>query len=236
MKKKAALFACVSSLFIISSASAEDPAMNGQRASMIRPDTKEDTTLAKAREIYQSVLNDTHGKVPRSVLQNAKCVAIFPKVITAAIGVGGMQGDGVAFCKNSASTTAKWGNPIFLDLTGGSVGVQAGVKSQDLVLYMTGDKARASLEAGSFKLAGELSAVAGQYDSAFIAPPSGVVAYSQTEGVFAGASVDGVSISRDDAAERDFYGTYYNPKLVFGEGMLPADKKIVNELRAILPD
>jgi lipid-binding SYLF domain-containing protein len=121
---------------------------------------------------------------------------------------------------------------MFLNLTGGSLGIQAGVKSADIVLYITGDKAAEALKKGSFAVGGELSAVAGTYDKTVVAPQTQVVAYSRTEGLFLGASIDGVNISRDDSDERAFYGT----REATLTSKMPSDlERDVNELRNVLP-
>jgi lipid-binding SYLF domain-containing protein len=119
-----------------------------------------------------------------------------------------------------------------LNLIGGSLGIQAGVKSVDMVLYVTGDKAAEALKKGTFKLGGELSAVAGTFDKTFAAGEAEVVAYQRAEGLFAGASLEGISISRDESDERAFYGTR---EAVLTE-KIPSDlEKDVNELREVLP-
>ncbi len=188
-----------------------------------------ESTVSRSAEVYKAL--GKNGKVPSSVLKNAKCIAVFPSVVTAALAVGGTHGDGVAFCRNNSGN---WGRPAFLDLTGGSLGLQAGVKSADVVLYMTSDEARSAIEKGKFVLGGELSAVAGTFDESFSAPRKGVVAYANTEGVFAGASLTGVNISRDEDEQRAFYGTATKGSLF--EGTVPPQvERSVNELRTMLP-
>ena len=186
-------------------------------------------SLAKSTQLYKTVSEGKMGQIPTSVLEKTKCVAIFPNTMTVSAGLGGTHGDGVGFCKSS---TGAWQNPMFLNLIGGSIGLQAGVKSADVVLYITGDKAVEALKKGTFKVGGELSAVAGTLDKTFSAPQAEVVAYQKTEGLFAGASIDGVNISRDESDERAFYGTR---EAVLTE-KLPGDlEKEVNELRDALP-
>ena len=164
-----------------------------------------------------------------SVLDKTKCIAIFPKTVTVSAGLGGSHGDGVGFCKTSAGT---WENPMFLNLIGGSIGIQAGVKSADIVLYITGDKAVDALKRGNFKVGGELSAVAGTFDKTMEAPHAELVAYSRSEGLFVGASLDGVNISRDDSDERAFYGT----REANLTARMPTDlEREVNDLRNELP-
>jgi lipid-binding SYLF domain-containing protein len=162
------------------------------------------TSLTRATEVYREISAAKDRHIPQSVLNSTKCVAIFPDTVTISAGIGGIHSDGVAFCKTAAGT---WQNPMFLNLTGGSLGLQAGVKSADMVLYITGEKAAEALKQGTFQVGGELSAVAGTFDKTAEAPTAQVVAYQKSEGLFAGASVDGVRISRDDSDERAFYGS-----------------------------
>jgi lipid-binding SYLF domain-containing protein len=186
-------------------------------------------TLTKSTGVYKQISEGKHGKVPQSVLDKTRCVAIFPDTVTVSAGLGGTHGDGIGFCKTATGT---WQNPMFLNLIGGSIGLQAGVKSADMVLYIIGDKAVDALKKGSFKVGGELSAVAGSFDKTLPTPNAEVVAYSRAQGLFVGAALDGVSISRDDSDERAFYGTR---EMALTE-KIPADlEQEVNKLRNELP-
>jgi len=185
--------------------------------------------LNESTAVYKEISEGKMGKIPPSVLNRTKCVAIFPKTVTVSAGLGGTHGDGVGFCK---SATGTWENPMFLNLIGGSIGVQAGVKAADIVLYITGDKAADALKRGSFKVGGELSAVAGTFDKTVEAPQAEVVAYQRSEGLFLGASLDGINVSRDDSDERAFYGTREANLTARIPGEL---EKEVNELRNALP-
>jgi lipid-binding SYLF domain-containing protein len=186
-------------------------------------------TLTKSTGVYKEISEGKYGKVPQSILDKVRCVAVFPDTVTVSAGLGGTHGDGVGFCKTS---TGQWENPMFLNLIGGSVGLQAGVKSADMVLYITGEKAAQALLKGSFKVGGELSAVAGTFDKTVPSPQAEVVAYSRSQGLFMGASLDGVSISRDDSDERAFYGLRESTLTA----KIPEDlEKEVNQLREVLP-
>jgi SH3 domain-containing YSC84-like protein 1 len=185
--------------------------------------------LTRSTAVYKQISESKTTKVPQSVIDKTRCVAIFPDTVTISAGVGGTHGDGVAFCKSSAGT---WENPMFLNLIGGSIGIQAGVKSADIVLYITGDKTEEALKRGNFKVGGELSAIAGTFDRTVEAPHAEIVAYSRSEGLFIGASIDGVNISRDDSDERAFYGTR---EATLTE-KIPSDlESEVNQLRNVLP-
>jgi len=187
------------------------------------------STVSRADEVYRALVKE--GKVPASVLHNAKCIAVFPSVVTIALGVGGLHGDGVAFCKTKGDN---WGSPVFLDLNGASLGVQAGAKSADMVFYLLGEKSREGIEKGSFTFTGELSAVAGKFEEHYTAPTTGVIGYGRTGGVFAGAMVEGVSLSHDDDEQKAFYGTYDANNLF--EGKIPQQVAgAVTELKKMLP-
>lgn len=186
-------------------------------------------SLTKSTEVYKEISEGKHGRVPQSVLDKTRCVAIFPDTVTVSAGLGGTHGDGVGFCKTSAG---QWENPMFLNLIGGSVGLQAGVKSADMVFYIIGDKAAQALQKGTFKVGGELSAVAGSFDKTLPSPQAEVVAYSRSKGLFMGASIDGVSVTRDDSDERAFYGLRESTLTA----KIPEDiEKQVNEIRDVLP-
>jgi len=186
-------------------------------------------SLTKSTTVYKEISEGKLGKVPQSVIDKTRCVAIFPDTVTVSAGLGGTHGDGVGFCKTS---TGQWENPMFLNLIGGSIGLQAGVKSADMVLYITGSRAEEALKKGSFKVGGELSAVAGTFDKTMPSPHAEVVAYSRSQGLFMGAALDGVNIARDDSDERAFYGLREQALTA----KIPEDlQREVNRLRDSLP-
>jgi lipid-binding SYLF domain-containing protein len=207
------------------SARAEDAAVD--RSS--RAFKEAELTLTKSTGVYKDISEGKYGKVPQSILDKVRCVAIFPDTVTVSAGVGGTHGDGIGFCKTASG---QWENPMFFNLMGGSVGLQAGVKSADMVLYITGQKAAQALQKGSFKVGGELSAVAGTFDKTVPSPQAEVVVYTRSQGLFVGASLEGVNISRDDSDERAFYGL----REATLTAKIPEDlEKEVNQLREVLP-
>jgi lipid-binding SYLF domain-containing protein len=217
---KARTLTAALALFLpLATAHADNPARNR------RNDSEARESLRKSTEVYRSVIQNAKQKVPQSVRNEAKCVAIFPDPVTVSLGIGGVHSDGVAYCKTSGG---QWENPMFLNMTGGSIGLQAGIKTADAVLYLTGDKAVNDLKNGKFRVGGELSAVAGSFDETFRPAAAQVVAYSHAQGLFAGASIDGVEVSRDRDQEMAFYGTE-NPSLTV---KLPAEEEnLVRSLR-----
>jgi lipid-binding SYLF domain-containing protein len=212
-------------LLSASSAYAQDRALDRSSHSF----KEAEHSLKRSTEVYTAISESKERQVPQSVLTQAKCVAIFPDTKTVSLGLGGTHSDGVGFCKTATGT---WENPMFLNLTGGSLGLQAGYKSSDMVLYITGPKAVNALRKGEFRIGGEMSAVAGSYDKTFEPKQAEVVAYHRTEGLFAGASVDGIIVTRDHDDENAFYGVR-EPSLT---AQIPQDLEgKVKEIRDVLP-
>jgi len=144
-------------------------------------------------------------QIPASVLRSAECITVIPAVKKGAIIVGGEHGDGVVSCR----TATGWSAPAFVTITGGSVGIQAGLEHQDLVLLMN-KQAEQELSRGEWNLGAE--AVATGPVSEETGGPQGngwktpVLVYTTTTGAFAGASLQGSKISMDDQNMRNLYG------------------------------
>src|SRR5438067_631820 len=68
--------------------------------------------------------------IPKELLREAEAVAIIPDVIKIGF-IGGVRlGRGVVLIKDK---DGNWSNPVFIHITGGSVGFQAGAQSTDVV-------------------------------------------------------------------------------------------------------
>jgi SH3 domain-containing YSC84-like protein 1 len=144
-------------------------------------------------------------QIPSSVLASARCVAIIPNLPSAGIIVAGKHGGGVVSCR----TRAGWSAPAFITITGGSVGLQAGIEHQDLVLLMN-KQGEQELSAGHWELGSEAVAAGastpgtGGVESNDWKTP--VLVYSLSSGAYASAAIAGSKISVDDQTMRDVYG------------------------------
>lgn len=152
---------------------------------------------------YSAIAKGEQREVPSSVLKNARCIAVLPNVITGAFVVGGTHGEGLASCKDSNNG---WSKPAPISITQGSLGLQAGVKSADLVLFFQSQDAVRALKRGSFTFGADVSAVAGTYDSNIDTSNAGVVVFTRAAGLFAGASVNGSKVGKDEDQIANYYG------------------------------
>jgi lipid-binding SYLF domain-containing protein len=159
--------------------------------------------IDESSEVYDAIANGPRHEVPSSVRNNTRCIAVMPSVMTGAFVVGGTHGEGLASCRDDNNN---WSQPAALSLNQGSIGLQAGAKSVDLVLFFQSKEAMQALKRGNFSLGADVSAVAGNYDSTLDTKNAGVLVYSRTEGLFAGVSVNGGNIGSDDTQTRRNYG------------------------------
>jgi lipid-binding SYLF domain-containing protein len=152
--------------------------------------------------------------IPQSMFDNAAAIVVIPNLVKAGFIVGAKRGEGVM----SVRSGKDWTHPTFVNLTGGSIGWQAGVESTDLVLVFMSEKSVKALLNGEFTLGADASVAAGPVGRTASAgtnlkAQAEIYSYSRSRGIFAGISVDGSKLGIDNDAN----GRYY------GKGMMASD-------------
>jgi len=215
MKKKIAIFAV--SLFV---------------ASPLFAQKKEDERLSNAATVMQEILGENNG-LPKSILDQADCVLVFPSVKKVAIGIGGSYGRGALVCRAGATMNGGWGAPAMYKLDQASIGVQLGSTATDFVLVVMNQKGADQILNGKTKLGGNAAAAAGptgtqatSYNAA--AMNADVLTYSRSKGLFAGVSLEGASMETDDDANKSLYGKQIGAKEIIssGQAVIPAAKPL----------
>jgi lipid-binding SYLF domain-containing protein len=141
--------------------------------------------------------------------------------------IGAQKGEGVVSCR----TASGWSAPVFLDLSGGSVGAQIGGQSTDYVLLFMNRSGVDHLLKNKFSLGGEASVAAGPVGREAGASTdwklnAQILSYSRSRGLFAGIELKGVSISTDGSDMRNVYGDGVNAKEVLLEGRRTAPEAV----------
>jgi len=157
--------------------------------------------------------------IPQELLKVTQGIIVVPKLINAGFVIGGKRGKGIAMVKLDDGT---WSNPVFVTITGGSVGFQAGIQAVDLVLIFKNRETLQNIGKGSFTLGGDISVAAGPVGRSSTARTdykleAEVYSYSRSKGLFAGISLGGSAISVDEDANKDFYGNDQDAKAIFAE-------------------
>ena len=203
--------------------------------------TKEDERLANSASVMKDLLQGDKG-LPKSVLDQAMCVLIFPSVKKVAVGIGGSYGRGVLVCRTGEKMDGGWGAPAMYALDQGSVGVQLGSTATDFVLTIMRSKGVDAILNGKMKLGANAAAAAGPTGAQATgfnaeAMSSDVLTYSRSKGLFAGVSLEGASIDADNDANKKLYGKELGAKeIVTGsQEVVPAAKPLVTLLNTTSP-
>lgn len=176
------------------------------------------TSVAVAQEreearilIATKVVEETKGmpdqNMPQWLLERAYGVAVIPDVVKASLVLGGRRGKGLLVVRDEQN---HWTNPVFITLTGGSIGWQAGVQSTDVILVFTTRRGVEGITDGKLTLGADASVAAGpvgrQTSAATDANLSAeVYSYSRAKGLFAGIALDGSAITIDSKANAAYY-------------------------------
>jgi lipid-binding SYLF domain-containing protein len=185
--------------------------------------------VTEAAKVLTEIMNIPEQSIPQELMDRAHGIAVIPHVVKGAFGVGGQWGKGVMSQRRS---DGKWTAPSFIDIAGGSFGLQIGGQASDVVLVFTNDSGLKGILKGKMKLSGEAAATAGPVGRDFelgtdATLRSGIFSYSRSKGLFAGVSLDGSVISIDDSANHKVYG-----KEVKAEDILLANKVPANPVVA----
>jgi len=171
---------------------------------------KETERLANSATVLQAILAGDKG-LNKHILDESRCVLIFPDVKKVAVGIGGTYGRGALVCRKGEKMTGAWGAPVMYSLDQGSLGVQLGSTETDFVMAVVKQKGVDQILNGKMKLGTDAAAAAGPTGAQANAYTSDsmqadVLTYSRTSGLFAGVSLAGASIEADNNANKAVYG------------------------------
>ncbi len=174
--------------------------------------TDEVDRIASATTVIKEMGGMSQGP-PRSLLENAAGVVVIPGLIKAGLGIGGQHGSGLLSIKREDGT---WSEPVFVKMTGGSIGFQIGASSIDLVLFFMREKNIRDALDGEFTLGGNATVAAGPVGRSGSADTSikldaEIYSYSRSRGAFAGISIDGSKLYVDKSANARFHGEAATP-------------------------
>jgi len=159
----------------------------------------------ESTKLLTDVMSDGTKAIPRSVLRRAEAIAVFTNVKKGGFIIGGTSGDGV-IARRTGKTT--WGPPVYFDIGGADIGLQAGGKQGDFILvFMTAASMKdlleneLQIEAGVGFAAGPVGEQAGVMTD----KGSDIYVYAHSEGAFAGATIGGGSIKPNNSINQDVY-------------------------------
>ena len=144
--------------------------------------------------------------IPENLWDKAQCVIVIPSMKKAAFVVGGEYGSGVMSCRTNG-----WSAPVFMQLAKGSWGLQIGAEETDLVLLVMNRRGLEKLLEDKVSLGADASVAAGPVGRSGSAATDAqmsaeMLAYSRSQGVFAGIDLSGGVLHPDKEADARAYG------------------------------
>lgn len=170
---------------------------------------RETATVEAATAVLNEVMATPEHRIPHSLLNGAKGIAVIPNVVKGGFVVGARHGKGVLIVRDE---TGAWKPPVFVSITGGSVGWQVGVQSTDVVLVFKTQRSIKNLNKDKFTLGADIAVAAGPVGRQASAATDAklkaeILSYSRSRGLFAGASLEGSSLQIDPRAAAQYYQT-----------------------------
>jgi SH3 domain-containing YSC84-like protein 1 len=169
--------------------------------------------------------------IPESLLAEAQGVAIIPGMVKGAFVVGLRHGKGVIVARDPSGA---WRAPVFITVTGGSVGWQAGVESTDVVAVFRNRRGVDGLLRGKLTLGADASVAAGPVGRDASAATDALLkaeifSYSRSRGLFAGVAIDGAALLVNHRAN----AAYYAPRPGLPKDAIPVSAgKLVEQIAA----
>jgi SH3 domain-containing YSC84-like protein 1 len=178
--------------------------------------------LDHAGRILHEVMAAPDSGIPEEVLEHAKCIAVVPHMLKGGFVFGAQNGRGVTTCR----TEKGWSAPAFFAITGGSWGLQIGLEGVDLVMIIQNEHGMRQLMSSKFQLGGDASAAAGPVGRHASANTdwkldTEILTYSRARGAFAGLTLTGSSIRRDNDSTQAIYGRRVSTRSIL-EGRVAA--------------
>ena len=182
---------------------------------------EEQGLVDKARVALESMSAQEDMIEMRGMLAKAHGVLIVPQLIKASFIIGGEGGSGVLLARDANS--GAWSAPAFYTLAAGSVGWQIGGEVSELVLIVNTSKGLDAILKNQFKAGVDASVAAGPIGKGIEASTTAnlgndIFAFSRSQGLFAGVSLEGALIQPRDNWNEAYYGKKLAPREIVTGG------------------
>ncbi|SRR5579885_630634 len=197
---------------------------------------KTDKRAQQAADVLnQEMAQDPANRIPEELVMNAKCIIVYPEVIKAGFIIGGQRGKGLMSCRHEK--TGKWGAPAFYNLTGGSIGLNFGGASGDvIILVMDKDGENAILSGATTLGSGRVVSAKGVtgYNADVRNMRASIITYAHPKGgLYVGIELDGTSLSFNEKDNKKAYGKEMTPlQTVFEQKEIPSGLMVFNKALA----
>jgi lipid-binding SYLF domain-containing protein len=174
-----------------------------------RADAKRQSLVDSSLQTAQKVLGGKDFPDAGRMMPNARGVLIVPELVQGGFIFGAAGGRGTLMARNGERD---WSPPAFYGMGSGSVGLQAGAKVSEVVFIIRTEKGLNAILDHKFKFGAEAGVTLvgvgiGVEGASTTAVGADIVAFSNSAGLFAGASFEGSYLDPD----HDWDALYYGP-------------------------
>jgi lipid-binding SYLF domain-containing protein len=166
-----------------------------------------DESVNAATQVLREIMSVPLKCIPESLLYEAQGIAVVPGMVKGGFIIGARHGKGVLATRDEAGL---WRAPVFITVTGGSIGPQAGIQATDLVLVFRTRRSVEGLLKGTVTIGADVAVAAGPVGRQASAATDAelkaeILSYSRSRGLFAGAAIDGAIMHVDHRANAEYY-------------------------------
>lgn len=181
--------------------------------------------VKESATVLSEIMAAPDQAIPTSVLEKAVGIAVFPGTVRGGFIIGAERGRGILSVRNEK--TGVWSPPAFLTITGGSLGLQIGLRATDLILVIQNRRGLENLVRNEFKVGAGAAVTGGPVGrdaqaATDIQLRAEILSYSRSRGLFAGATIEGSTIKEDQDANGRYYGTKMTTRNVVFDGKAKA--------------
>ncbi len=167
--------------------------------------------IRNSQTVLDQMINQSGQPIPVALFRQAQAIAIFPSVVRAGFIFGGRYGEGVVLSRDGAN---RWSSPAFFTLAGGSWGLQAGVQSADVILFIMNENGLQALLKQKLTLGADMSVAAGPNSvnaagDIDVALKADIYSYVRSRGLFAGIAISGARMAFSPRMNREYYTQSY---------------------------
>jgi len=201
---------------------------------------KTNERLDDSAALFKEIMSTPDKSIPQDLRNKSHCIILVPGLKKGGFVVAAKYGRGFVACRSASGQG--WGPPGAVRIEGGSVGLQIGISSTDLVLLVMNERGMTRLLTTKFTLGGDATVAAGpvgrnataQTDALMTAE---ILSWSRSHGVFAGVSLDGSTLRNDIDVNNELYGKPWENKQILNSGLpVPAPAaKLVAALNKYSP-
>ena len=156
----------------------------------------------------KDLLNPKKFDKTPSWLKNSKAVIIIPSLYKGGLIVGGSGGSGIIMAK---AADGSWSYPAFVDIGGGSIGLQIGASVSEAMIFIQSSESLARILDGHFRFGADAGIAvatigAGLSGSTDVSSKTDFIVMAKSSGLYAGLSLEGSTIRNRSDLVGQFYG------------------------------